>query len=159
MQCAWCGKETPDTSAYCESCGHVLENAGSSTDAPPTTATEGTVGPKHAGARHAARAKGDANPTPSAGDAEALAGKAEPAAAQDEPFNEFPDRPWYDPSGANVDAIKRSIRDGSLVDPPSPPAQPKLSRGRIAIIAVIAILFSAAVILLAWALVMRVLGL
>ena len=58
-----------------------------------------------------------------------------------------------------VGAIGRIPDDFPLINPPSPPIQPKLSKGRVAVVVTIAILFAAAVILLSWAIVMRVLGL
>lgn len=144
MRCLWCGEETPDGSTYCEKCGHMLEGAGSPAN------SEGAV---------SADASVELCDTE-----EPAVEKAESGASEsEEPDAEASDGYSYASSfsdiGVSVDAIRRKPADEPLVEPPSPPIQPKLSRGRIAIVGVIAVLFSAAVILLAWATVMRVLGL
>lgn len=65
----------------------------------------------------------------------------------------------FDDVEASVEPARRISVGGPYVEPPSPPIQPELSRGRIAIVATIAVLFAAAVILLAWASILRFLGL
>jgi len=136
MRCKWCGEETPDNSTFCEKCGHPLESAEIVSDTEAAYAED-------------ADAK-----TPSiemqVGE-EAAYEVLSPEALEDlfqESFIEV-----------DVDAIRRTYADDPLVEPPSPPIQPKLSKGRVAVVGTIAVLFSAAVILLAWAAIMRVLGL
>ena len=151
MRCLWCGEETPDGSTYCEKCGHVLEDGENAADSEDAAFADVDAEPNDA-------VFADANAEPN--DAvESVVDEAESDAVDFDAFDEYPDAPSSIDVETNVDVIRQRYEDDPLVNPPSPPIQPALSRGRVAIVGIIAILFSAAVILLAWAAVLRVLGL
>lgn len=139
MLCVWCKEETPDDSTYCEKCGRAFKDA------------EAALGLEND------PAESDGADLP---DAESL--EAEEALSDEIVFevseNDFQASP-FDDVEISVDAIERTIEDEPLVEPPSPPIQPKLSKGLVAVVGTIAVLFAAAVILLAWASIMRFLGL
>ena len=147
MRCVWCGEETPEGSAYCESCGHELEEARAVSE--PEESQDVPLG-KHAAAGQAAPGFPYAEPLE--------AGEAASGGALFEISEGVLEDILANDVVTSVDAIAVSSEDEPLVAPPSSPVQPELSRGRIAIVAIIAVLFSAAVILLVWAIVMRVLG-
>lgn len=153
MRCKWCEEETPDNSAYCEKCGRALEDVEAVSD------SEGEDAENAEGAKDAEDAEGAEDVTVKASHAKLFEG-------EQALYDEAPSEIMEDGLQAlSDDEQEYAVFTGPipddylLVNPPSPPDQPKLSRGRIAIVATIAILFAAAVILLAWAIILRVLGL
>ena len=139
MLCARCGEETPEGSAFCEKCGHALVGVEVAPDAESVAAESESV------------------------DQPDIESSSAEEASSDEPvFEEFEDSfqaTPFDEVEISVDAISRTSSDDPLVEPPSPPIQPKLSAGRVVIVGTIAVLFAAAVILLAGVSVIRFLGL
>lgn len=172
MQCKWCGKETPDDSLYCEQCGQILTDAEDSSAEIEDTAKDDA--PQEEGSSEAADEAPDSNAADEEDRSEPESDKAdlpdedlEPDKA-DSPDEDLEPESTFDifsetvPAGGTkppLDGIRRSSIDYPLVEPPTPPLQPKLSKGRIFIVGLIGVLFSAAVILLAWAILMRVFGL
>ena len=148
MLCEWCGGETPDNSAFCEKCGHTL----GSVEATPDFENAEVA---HDSASVVADGKGieqdEAEPS-------AIEGMSSDEAVIDMPES-YSQASAFDDVEISVEAIRRTRADDLLVEPPSPPIQPKLSGGRVVVVGVIAVLFAAAVILLAWASIIRFLGL
>lgn len=162
MLCVWCGQETPDDSVFCEKCGYALE--GAEAELGPEDAKTASVSEDIVAEGEDVVAEGEgvvaADESVEEPDIEPVAGEEElpDEAALESPDNYSQALP-FDDAEINVDAIRRSNADEPLVEPPSPPIQPKLSPGFIAVVGTIALLFAAAVILLSWASIMRFLGL
>ena len=162
MLCKWCGKETPDTSEFCAHCGREL--AFDAHDDAETRAGGKGVGNDSASARPAHAASRD----------EAEADEAPEQPSDDQPPTHAPDDPsdreeafapvrvegpFGDFDADAVRPMRASRGDEPLVYLPAPPDQPILSKGRIAVVGVIAVLFAVAIVLLAAAVLVRVLGL
>ena len=184
MQCTWCGTEIPDDSAFCESCGKPLSKddavAPTSTSSALTdwvrmveadsagsadSATEEEADgkrPAHEG-RHVAFRSDDEDVADEPARTEAPRATWDDATGADEgPLEEFTAIPDGDFASSTdyIDSIEPIdvLEDELLVDYPSGPEQPRLGKARIAIIAVIATLFGAAMVLLFCVVLMRVLG-
>ena len=150
---------------FCEHCGAELDGAGAPLHAAGPTA-EGAYekgGHDDGGAAYDADAYGEDEGGIDAYESwdffePGEADYPEPGLLDEEVFEPI-DLPGPDDSGAHaVDAITRDVDDFPLVDPTAGPVEPRLGAGRIAVIAVIAILFAAALLLLAVVALLHVLG-
>ena len=169
MLCMWCGEETPDGSVFCEKCGHAFEDIEA---APDSEDAEAALDPENVASEGESFEKPDVEPSAieeELSDDRAPAIEEElsaPAIEEELSCDVVPEPPEsnsealsLDDAEASVEPARRISTGGPYVEPPSPPIQPELSRGRIAIVATIAVLFAAAVILRAWASILRFLGL
>ena len=163
MLCEWCGKETPDESAFCKHCGKAFADAASNAGTSSASNAED-------GAKFQEDRTGEGVDMPGADAESGPANASDVSNGNDMPSEEPEDElPEFAPvrirgefeefASRTVRPISRSLEDVPLVDLPSVPEQPVLSKGRIAVISVIATLFAVAIVLLVAAILVRVLGL
>ena len=183
MLCKWCGEETPDDSAFCESCGKAISGESSSEEGEASSDAVDVALLDDVDGEQASAVGGESSDAAAEQPESALEEKSQAVlseessnAAAEAVAEEILDayEPWLSfgaPAGTPVEfaaeesaasipaAIRRSKRDEPLVDPPTPPYQPKLGVSRIVIVATVAVLFAAALILLTCVILMRVMGL
>ena len=183
MLCKWCGKETPNDSAFCESCGREISEETLSEKPEVLSSADDDASLDDVDEEQASAVEGESSDTAAEQQASVFEEKSQdvlsektPNAVKEAVSEEILDvyEPWLSfgmPAGSPVefaveesaepilDAIRWSTQDEPLVDPPTPPHQPKLGVSRIVIVATVAVLFSAALILLTCVILMRVIGL
>ena len=178
MRCEWCGEETSDDSAFCARCGHRLQEGaaaegafGGEGHADEQFVSSGALAGSSVHGAIVGNSSSDSGvqrqelpaPNPEKDelvDAPSAVGDAfgfELAFDDDGPV-EFVQDDFFS-HDAVIPPVQPPDDGGSLVDAPSAPDELVLGRSYVAIIAVMATLFAAAVILLTCVVLMRVLGL